>query len=53
MKQSAYQRIKKVMSFYYNRGICKESVVDVYRKIIKQCNRCGAMKGRHKLSCKN
>lgn len=31
---SPLQRINRVMKFYYNRGICKESVVTVYRKII-------------------
>lgn len=31
---SPLQRIQRVMRFNYNRGICKESVVTVYRKII-------------------
>ena len=32
-KYSPYQRVLRVMEFYRKRGICKESVVDVYRKI--------------------
>jgi hypothetical protein len=32
-KYSDWQRILRVMEFYRKRGICKESVVDVYRKI--------------------
>lgn len=51
MKQTAYQRIKKIMNFYYSRGQNREIVNDVYRKIIKQCNYCGQLKGRHKMSC--
>ena len=35
MSASKYQRIKRVMNFYYSRGINKESVNNVYRKIIK------------------
>lgn len=35
MKQSPLQRINRVMNFNYNRGICKESVVKVYRNILK------------------
>ena len=35
-KQSDLQRIKRVMNFYYNRGCNKESVNDIYRKILKQ-----------------
>jgi len=34
--QTPYQRILKVMNWNYNRGICKESVINIYRKIIKQ-----------------
>jgi hypothetical protein len=34
-KLSNLQRINRIMKWNYNRGICKESVVDVYRKIIK------------------
>lgn len=33
-KQSDLQRIKRVMNFYYNRGCNKESVNDLYRKIL-------------------
>ena len=36
MSSSNYQRIKKVMNFYYNRGICSERVNNVYFKILKQ-----------------
>ena len=32
-KYSPYQRVLRIMEFNYKRGICKESVVDVYRKI--------------------
>ena len=32
-KQTPLQRIKRIMNFYYNRGINKESVNDLYRKI--------------------
>ncbi len=35
-KYSDWQRILRVMNFNYKRGICKESVVDVYRKILKE-----------------
>ena len=31
--QTPLQRIKRVMNFYYNRGINKESVNELYRKI--------------------
>jgi hypothetical protein len=31
-----YQRINRVMKFYYNRGQNRESVNSVFRKIIKQ-----------------
>ena len=34
MSASNYQRIKRVMNFYYSRGVNKESVNIVYRKII-------------------
>ena len=50
-KQTPYQRIKKVMNFYYNRGVNSERVNKVYRNIIKQCKYCGQVKGKHKLSC--
>lgn len=36
MSASNYQRIKRVMNFYYLRGTNKESINTVYRKIIKQ-----------------
>ncbi len=36
VKHTPYQRIKKVMNFYYNRGINSERCNIVYRKIIKQ-----------------
>ena len=51
MKLSKYQRIKRIMDFYTSRGQNRESVNSVYRKIIKQCDKCGQMKGRHKMSC--
>jgi hypothetical protein len=35
MSQTHYQRIKKVMNFYYSRGQNREFVNEVYRKIIK------------------
>lgn len=35
MSQTQYQRIKRVMQFYYNRGQNREIVNEVYRKIIK------------------
>jgi hypothetical protein len=34
-KQSPLQRIKRVMDFYYKQGANKESVNNVYKKIIK------------------
>ena len=51
MKQTPYQRVQRIMNFYYNRGINSERVNDIYRKIIKKCNYCGQLKGRHKMSC--
>ena len=33
-KQSPLQRIKRVMDFYYKQGANKESVNEVYKKII-------------------
>ena len=33
-KQTPLQRIKRVINFYYNRGCNKESVNDIYRKIL-------------------
>jgi len=38
MKQTPYQRIKRVMLFYEKRGVNKESVNDIYRTILKQRN---------------
>jgi len=35
MSQTPYQRIKRVMQFYYTRGQNRENVNEVYRKIIK------------------
>ena len=35
-KQSAKTRIKRVMTFYYNRGVNSERVNNLYRKILKQ-----------------
>jgi hypothetical protein len=35
MSQTSYQRIKRVMQFYYNRGQNRENANEVYRKIIK------------------
>ena len=36
MKQTPLQRIKRVMDFYYKRGICKNSVDIIYKKILSQ-----------------
>ena len=36
MKHTPEYRIKKVMNFYYERGQNRESVVNVYFKIIKE-----------------
>lgn len=33
---SNLQRIKRVMNFYYQRGVNKESVNKIYYKILKQ-----------------
>ena len=38
MKKNYYKpivRIKKVMQFYYNRGVNSERVNELYRKILK------------------
>jgi hypothetical protein len=35
-KQSNYQRILRIMKFYLLRGVCKERVNRVYRKIINE-----------------
>jgi len=34
-KQTPLQRIKRIMNFYYNRGVNKESVNELYRNILK------------------
>ena len=39
MSYSNYQRIKRVINFYYKRGVNKESVNNVYRKIINLKNK--------------
>lgn len=36
MKQSALQRIKRILKFYYDRGQNRESVNKVYRNILKE-----------------
>ena len=38
MKQTPLQRIKRVINFYYKRGTNKESINELYKKILK--NRC-------------
>lgn len=35
MKQTPLQRIKRIMTFYYQRGCNKESVNLIYYKILK------------------
>jgi hypothetical protein len=35
MSQTQYQRIKRVMNFYYSRGQNRENLNELYRKIIK------------------
>jgi hypothetical protein len=35
MKPTPLQRIRRILSFYEKRGICKESVNTVYRNIVK------------------
>lgn len=39
-KQSAYQRIKRIMDFNYKRGLNSERVNEVYRKIIDLKFKC-------------
>ena len=34
--QSNLQLIKRILNYYYNRGVNKESVNTIYRKIIKK-----------------
>lgn len=36
MKQSALQRIKRIIDFYYKRGCNKESVNKIYKKILNE-----------------
>ena len=36
MSQTPLQRISRILRFYEKRGICKESVVTVYRNILKK-----------------
>lgn len=36
MKQSALQRINRIMKFYYLRGQNRENVNEVFRSIIRQ-----------------
>jgi len=36
MSQTQYQRIKRVLQFYYKRGQNRENVNEVYRKILKE-----------------
>jgi len=36
MSQTHYQRIKRVLQFYYKRGQNRENVNEVYRKILKK-----------------
>jgi hypothetical protein len=45
------QRIKRILQFNYRRGVNKESVNEVYRKIITKCKSCGLTNGVHKISC--
>jgi hypothetical protein len=40
MSATPYQRIKRVMNFYYNRGQNRETVNNIYRTIIKQKLKC-------------
>jgi hypothetical protein len=35
MSQTQYQRVKRILQFYYTRGQNRENVNEVYRKIIK------------------
>ena len=52
MSLTAYQRIKRVMQWNYNRGVNSERCNDVYRNIVAKCTTCGLQKGKHKMSCK-
>ena len=53
MGLTAYQRIKRVMQWNYNRGVNSERCNDVYRNIVAKCTTCGLVKGKHKMSCKS
>jgi hypothetical protein len=35
MKQTPLQRIKRVINFYYKRGVNSERVNNIYKKILK------------------
>ena len=35
MSQTQYQRIKRILQFYYKRGQNRENVNEVYRNILK------------------
>jgi hypothetical protein len=35
-KQSPYQRMKRVIDFYYKRGCNKESVNRIYKQVLKE-----------------
>ena len=39
MKQTPLQRIRRVINFYYKRGVNKESVNELYKKILNANNR--------------
>lgn len=39
MKQTPLQRIIRVINFYYKRGVNKESVNELYKKILNANNR--------------
>ena len=38
-KQSELQRIKRVMKFYYNRGVNSERINNLYKQILKCQNK--------------
>jgi hypothetical protein len=39
MNQTPLQRIKRVMKFYYNRGVNSERINNLYKKILKCQNK--------------
>jgi Leu/Phe-tRNA-protein transferase len=43
--------IKKKMERLLQQGRNDEKLNEKYRNIIQQCNYCGQVKGKHKLSC--